>query len=85
MDKIIQKCFKKIRVKGKKDEVKEALYKKQRNLKNKTDEKSKDELKQVEFEMAEKHEKEYFEKITERTGHSDCQDGSIKTSSLWNL
>ena len=28
LDKTIQKCFKKIRVKEKKDEVKEALYKK---------------------------------------------------------
>ena len=42
LNKIIQSCFRKIRVTEKKDEVKETLNRRWRNLKTNTDQKSKD-------------------------------------------
>ena len=48
LEKVIHKCFKKIRVKEKVDKEKEELYKKWKSLKNRTDEKSKKELDVVE-------------------------------------
>ena len=54
-------------------------------MKNKSDQKSKDQLKEIENEMAEKYAKEYIDKIKERTGNVDCEDGGMNTGSLWNL
>ena len=83
--KVIQKCFKKIRVTEKKDEERENLFKRWNDLKNKNDETSKAELKNVEKELTDKYAKEYFEKIKERTGNIDCEDGGLQFGSLWNL
>ena len=85
LNKIIHKCFKKIRVTEKKDEVRENLFKKWNILKNKDDETSKSELKDVENEIANKYAEEYFEKIKERTKNIDCEDGGLHSGSLWNL
>ena len=83
--KVIQKCFKKIRVTEKKDEERENLFKRWNDLKNKNDETSKAELKNVEKELTDKYAKEYFEKIKERTGNIDCEDGGLQSGSLWGL
>jgi hypothetical protein len=85
LNKIIHKCFQKIRVTERKDEVREKLFKKWSDLKNKDDETSKSELKDVENELSEKYAEEYFEKIKERTGNIDCEDGGLHSGSLWNL
>ena len=85
LDKVIHKCFRKIRVTEKKDDEKDQLYKRWKLLKNKTDEKSKDEFKEVENTLSEKYSKEYCEKIKERTGSVDSEDGGLIMGSLWNL
>ena len=82
IEKTIQKCFKKVKVTEKKDTVKEALYSKWRNLKNKTDDKSREQLKEVENELAERYAKENFEKIKEMVGNQDNEDGGVNTGSL---
>ena len=85
LDKVIHKCFRKMRVTEKKDDEKDQLYKRWKLLKNKTDEKSKDEFKEVENTLSEKYSKEYYEKIKERTWSVDSEDGGLIMGSLWNL
>ena len=80
----IKRCFKKIRIKKRTDEIKESLFKKWKSLKNKDDQKSKKELEDVEKELTDRYAKEYFDKIKERTGHA-TEDGKVNVASLWNL
>ena len=61
------------------------MYIKWRNLKTKTDEKSKAEMKEIEKALADKYAKEHFEKIKKRTGNVDSEDGGVSSGSLWNL
>jgi hypothetical protein len=69
-------------VNEKKDTKRENLYKQWKSLKNKTDDKKKEELKIVENELAEKYAKEHFDKIKASTGNIDCEDGGINSGSL---
>ena len=85
LENIIKRCFKKVRIKEKKTDDKEVLYKKWKDLKNKTDVKSKAELKEVENTLADKYARDNFEKIKQRTGNTDSEDGGLKKDSLWNL
>ena len=85
LDKVIYKCFNKIRVTEKKDDEREELYKRHRYLKGKSDEKSKAELKDVENTLGEKYAKENFEKIKERTSCADSEQGGMSAGSLWSL
>ena len=65
LNKTINKCFRKIRIKDqeKVDNVKEDLFNKWRELKKKGDAKSIAELEEVENELAEKYAKENYDKI----------------------
>ena len=85
LENIIHKCFRKIRIKEKCDGEKETLYKKWKSLKNKTDDKSRTEYKEVEEILARKYSKEYFEKIQKRTENMNSEDSPINYGSLWNL
>ena len=85
LDKVIHKCFRKIRISEKKDQEKESLFKKWNMLKAKDDVESRAELKKVEKELAEKYSEEYFQKIKDRTEGSSCEDGGLHPGSLWNL
>ena len=68
-----------------KEDDKESLYKNWKYLKTKTDEKSKAELEEVEKILAEKYAKENFEKIKQRVGNIDSEDGGLNVGSLWSL
>ena len=87
LNKTINKCFRKIRIKDqeKVDNVKEDLFNKWRELKKKSDAKSKAELEEVENELAEKYAKENYDKIKEKTGDFDCDVGGMSSGRLWNL
>ena len=85
LEKLIQKCFKKIKIKQKVDKEKEALFRKWKFLKNKTDENSKIELKKIEKQLADKYAEEYMDKIKKHLDNTDCLDGNMNTGSLWNL
>ena len=67
--KIINKCFRKIRIKDnneKVDNVKEELFTKWRELKKKKDINRKAELEEIENELADKYAKENYDKIKEK-------------------
>ena len=82
LEKVIHKCFKKIRIKERVDKEKEALHKKWKTLKNKNDEKSKEELKTLEKELCDKYAENYFEKIKEHVGNFECLDSNMKNGTL---
>ena len=85
LQRVIQKCFKKIRVKEKVDKEKEALFKKWKDLKNKDDDISKINLKNIENELADRFAQDYIEKIKKHVGNIDCLDGNMNSGTLWNL
>ena len=77
LDKVIHKCFKKIRVTEKKDEEKEKLLEKWNVLRAKYDVASKTKLEKVEEELAAKYADENFQKIKDRTAGAHCEDGGL--------
>ena len=85
LQKTIHKCFRKIRIKERIDTEKEELFKKWKSLKKKTDDASKLELNKVETELADKYAEEYFDKIAEKTGGIDCEEGGLHSGRLWNM
>ena len=85
LENVIKRCFKKVRIKEKKFDEKDVLYKRWKDLKSKTDVKSKAELKEVENTLADKYVRDNFEKIKQRTGNTDSEDGGLRNDSLWNL
>ena len=74
LNKVIQKCFMKIRITNKSDKKTEELYNKWRNLQRKEDDKSKADLESVEKELEEKI-AENFRKIEEETNKYNCVVG----------
>ena len=85
LENVIKRCFKKVRIKEKKFDDKEVLYKRWKDLKSKTDVKSKAELKEVEDALADKYARDNFETIKQRTSNTDSEDGGLRNDSLWNL
>ena len=85
LQKTIFKCFRKVRVVERIDKDKAELFQKWRDLKNKTDSKSKDELEKVENKLAEEYAEEYFDKIKEKTAGIDCEEGGMNSGRLWSL
>ena len=81
LNKVINKCFRKIRVTEKKDEVKEKLFEKWRRMKNNLNDKNKLEFENLENEYAE----QYMKKISERTGGIETEDGEIMKNDIWKL
>ena len=85
LQKIISKCFRKVRIKEKIDHEKEELYKKWKNLKKNLDDSNKIEFEEIERELAVKYAHEFFEKIKKETDGIDCEDGGQNSGQLWNL
>ena len=46
---------------------------------------NKTEFEQLEKKIAEKYAKDYVDKIYERTGGIDCEDGGLKNGEIWKL
>jgi hypothetical protein len=84
LNKVIQKCFKKIRITNKSDKQTEELYERWRNLQRKDDAKSKEDLETIEKELEEKI-ADNFRKIEEETSKYNCEDGGFHSGKLWNL
>ena len=85
LNNVIFKCFRKVRITEKKDEEKENILKRWNSLRAKHDLESRRELKDNEKELADKYAEEYFLKIKERIGDTDCEDGGLHPGSLWGL
>ena len=82
LNKVLHKCFKKVKVKSNKvSEKEDDLYKKWKSLKDKDDVKSKEEKDEIEEELAE----EYFNKIKVASNDIDCAEGGNISSEIWKL
>ena len=85
LNKIINKCFRKVRIKDKIDESKDDVFTKWRELRKKNDIKSKQELEDLENQLSEEYSNEYFEKIEQNIGNIDSEDGGMVPERLWKL
>ena len=81
----IQEAFKKIRISDKRNDEIEKLFGRRRDLKNKTDEESKEELKNVEDELADKCAQDNHDKIMEEIAGIECDAGGTHSGKLWQL
>jgi hypothetical protein len=82
LNKVLQKCFRKIRLKKKKPiEVYENLYNRWKEIKCKTDPESVKETEYLEAELAD----DYFKKIKEAAEHVESDDGGSSSNKLWEL
>ena len=84
LNKLIHKCFNRIRIKYKTNKNTEELYKKWRKLQGKDDPRAQEDLKTIESELAAKI-KEKYNKIENETNEYDCEDGDFHSGKLWNL
>ena len=85
LDEIIKICFKKIRIKEKTDKHLDELFKKRNMLKNKVDIKSKNELFEIDKELAELCAEMNYNKIKEELGNLKDEEGGIHMGKLWKL
>ena len=81
----LHKCFRKIKLSDKQNLELESLFKKRNDLRAKNDEKSKNELKHVEEELAHKCAKENYEKIKDEIDGIKCKEGGFNSGKLWKL
>ena len=84
LNKLIQICFKKIRITNKPDKKTDQLYERWRKLQGQDDDKSKEDLESVEEELREKI-AENFKMIETETNKYNCEDGGFNSGKLWNL
>ena len=86
LNKILHSCFKRVRIGGKKQNSRiNELFEKRTALKFKKDKSSRDELLDVENELAELCAEENMKKIGEEVKSIDCEEGGMSSGKLWNL
>ena len=82
LNKVINKCFKKIGVKKERAiEEQEKLYNLWKHLKSKTDPESTQQAEALEAELAES----YMKKLEKATQNIECDEGGFTSNKLWNL
>ena len=82
LNKIIHKCFRKIKIKKQKPiEAQEQMYNRWKEIKSKTDPESKLETEQLEEELAD----DYFKKIKEAAEDIECEEGGEVSNKIWKL
>ena len=82
LNKKLHKCFTKIHNrKESRNEGQEKLYNRWKELKTKTDSESREEMREVEENLAES----YFDKVMQATKEFDCQEGGKSSGKLWEL
>ena len=81
----IQQCFKKSKITTKGDKKLEELYNKRRILRNKTDDKSKDDLEALEEELAENYSESMAKKIKDELKEVNWEDGGFNPGKFWKL
>ena len=84
-DKIIKRCFRKVRIKKTKQNELDKLFERWNKLRKGTTQKEKEETKIVEDELADKYSKEYYGKIKEATQDIDTTSGGYNSGRLWKL
>ena len=81
----IKSSFKKIRITEKLNKEVEKLFSKRKQLRSKTDEFSKSELKKVEAKLAEMCAESNYSKIVEEIADINCEEGGGNVGKLWKL
>ena len=84
-DKIIKRCFRKVRIKKTKHNELDKLFERWNKLRKGTTQEEKDETKIVEDELADKYSNEYYGKIKEATQDIDTISGGYNSGRLWKL
>ena len=77
--------FKKIRITEDIDKNLEKLYNMRSELRNKTDEDSKEKLKDVEKQLEDEYSNDFYEKIKKELQGVSCEEGGWNPSNLWKL
>ena len=85
LDKTMNRCFKKVRVGGKKTSEYEKLYGKWVEVRHLEDDESKQKSKDLKAELADKYAQNIFEKIQEEISGMCSEDGAINSGKLWKL
>ena len=85
LDKILHRCFKKVRVGGKKPSEYEKLYGKWVEVRHLEDDQSKEKSKHLETELADKYAENIFEKIQDEISGMCSEEGAINSGKLWKL
>jgi exonuclease III len=81
----IHQSFKKIKITSKPDRKLEGLYDKRRYLRSRSDARSKEELEQVESELAEQYSETMYKKINQEIRTISGEDGGYNPGHLWQL
>jgi hypothetical protein len=84
LNECVHKCFSKVRITERTDKEIEELFVKRKILRSKNDEKSRNDLKEVEEKLAEKCAETNYKKIKEEIANIDCEEGGIN-GHLWKL
>ena len=85
LNKLQHKCFKKIKVTEQIDKETDKLYKEWRRIQSKPNETNKEELKEVEDQLAEKIAKNYRTLRTEAGNIDSAEENGFHTGNLWGL
>ena len=81
----MQQSFKKIRIKPAKDTHIDRLFRKQKDMKNKSDKESKVKLKQVEYELADQMAGDLYNIVKEEVKIVKSDEGGFSCGHLWKI
>ena len=81
----LHNSFKKVKLSERHNHELEELFSRRKKLRMKTDEKSREELKKVESELASKCAQDNYEKIKEELDGINCEEGGVNSGKLWKL
>ena len=82
---VIHQCFKKVKVQPAHNSEIDKLLKTEKELKSKSDQDSKIQLKQVQSELAEKMCEDMYKIVKEEVEKVDCDSGGFNSGHLWKL
>ena len=85
LDKTVNRCFKKVRISGKKPSEYEKLYGKWVEVRHLEDDENKQKSKDLEAELADKYAKTKFEKIQEEISGMCSEEEAKNSGKLWQL
>ena len=85
LNRILHQSFKKIRIKPEAETKIEKMFKKQKELKQKTDKQSKEKLKKLEEEMAKNMSEDMYNIIRDEVSEVNSDEGGFNSGLLWRL
>ena len=85
LNRILHQCFKKVSIKPKLNTKIDQLFRRQRELKKKTDKESQKELKDVEEDLADKMAEDLYNIVKEEVKLVESDEGGFNSGHLWRL